>query len=434
VSSLPGGWVWASLEDLAAHESGSITDGPFGSNLKTSDYVDAGVRVVRLGNLGVGQFIDDDRSFITREKFEQLRKHEVLGNDLVVAALAEPVGRCVEVPETLGSALVKADCVRIRVHPDVNRRYLMYCLNSPGGQHRAEAAAHGIGRLRMNLGDIRALSVPLAPRREQRRIVAKIEALFARSRRAKEALTEIVDLEAKLVASYTERFPSTPLGNHIEEVDVVAGERWRTFHAVGLSNGGIITKRKEAIAAKSAPRCRVVHPGDIVFNPIRFSIGAIARYYGTEPAIVSPEYCVFRTKPTFSGELLCRFLRTPLGRSRLEIESQGSVRYRVYLSNLAQLDVPTAPPDRQAEAERFFTVINNVRAVADEAIGDLKKLEASILAKAFRGKLVPQDPNDEPASALLERLRAAKTVAGVRASSPAGARMAVRPKARATHS
>lgn len=251
-----------------------------------------------------------------------------------------------------------------------------------------------------------SLQFPLPPIAEQRRIVAKIESLFARSRRTKEALTDIVDLEAKLVAAYTERFPATPLGNHIEAVDEIAGERWRTFHAVGLSNEGVITERKEAIAAKSAPRCRVLHPGDIVFNPIRFSIGAIARYYGVGPAIVSPEYCVFRTKPTLSSELLRRFLRTPLGRSRLEIESQGSVRYRVYLANLAQLEIPTAPPARQAEAERFFTAINKVRAMADEATRDLKELESAILAKAFRGELVPQDSHDEPASALLERLRA----------------------------
>ena len=43
-----------------------------------------------------------------------------------------------------------------------------------------------------------------------------------------------------------------------------------------------------------------------------------------------------------------------------------------------------------------------------QAIADLDQLDQAILAKAFRGELVPQDPNDEPASVLLERIREQK--------------------------
>lgn len=196
---LPEGWSWLTLEQFAATEPHAITDGPFGSNLKTADYVEGGeVRVIRLGNIGVGRFVDEDRSFISAAKFAGLTKHEARAGDLVVAALAEPVGRCAEVPEGIGTAIVKADCVRVRVNPRFDRRYLMHALNSPAGRLRAEAAAHGMGRLRMNLGDLRNLVVPTAPPTEQRRIVAKLEALQARSRRAKEALDTVPALLEKL--------------------------------------------------------------------------------------------------------------------------------------------------------------------------------------------------------------------------------------------
>jgi type I restriction enzyme S subunit len=51
-------------------------------------------------------------------------------------------------------------------------------------------------------------------------------------------------------------------------------------------------------------------------------------------------------------------------------------------------------------------------AQARSAAALLDRLDQAILAKAFRGELVPQDPNDEPASALLERIRAARSAEG----------------------
>jgi type I restriction enzyme S subunit len=54
--------------------SEKISDGPFGSNLKSVHYVDAGVRVVRLQNIGAGKFVDDDRVFISEEHFRSLFK------------------------------------------------------------------------------------------------------------------------------------------------------------------------------------------------------------------------------------------------------------------------------------------------------------------------------------------------------------------------
>ena len=55
------GWPLVRLGDLAM----KFSDGPFGSNLKSVHYVENGIRVVRLQNIGVGEFLDDDRAFIS---------------------------------------------------------------------------------------------------------------------------------------------------------------------------------------------------------------------------------------------------------------------------------------------------------------------------------------------------------------------------------
>jgi type I restriction enzyme S subunit len=56
----------------------------------------------------------------------------------------------------------------------------------------------------------------------------------------------------------------------------------------------------------------------------------------------------------------------------------------------------------------LFALADQIQARYTKAKAHIEKLTQSILAKAFRGELVPQDPNDEPASVLLERIRKGK--------------------------
>ena len=180
IDTTPENWCYASLNQLRAIEPNSLTDGPFGSNLKTSDYVPEGIRVIRLGNLGIGNLDLTDEAFISSEKFNGLRKHELFAGDLVIAALAEPLARCCEIPASLGPAIVKADCIRFKPHPAVCSRLIMHYLNSPQGRSTAESLGHGIGRLRINMENLRQLPVPILPAEEQQLLMQRIEALLHR--------------------------------------------------------------------------------------------------------------------------------------------------------------------------------------------------------------------------------------------------------------
>ncbi len=166
---LPEGWVWASVDQCALDES-AITDGPFGSNLKSSHYQEDGPRVIRLQNIGDGEFIDA-KAHISQEHYDGLTKHVVETDDLVVAMLGEVLPRACIIPPGVSPAIVKADCARIRLNLALAiPRVVMSQLNSKPVRDAVLSFVKGIGRPRVNLGHIRAIPLAISPMEEQHEI------------------------------------------------------------------------------------------------------------------------------------------------------------------------------------------------------------------------------------------------------------------------
>lgn len=91
---------------------------------------------------------------------------------------------------------------------------------------------------------------------------------------------------------------------------------------------------------------------------------------------------------------------------------EGSTHTTIYFPEIRAFNIKLAPLDEQREIvrriETAFGMVERVAAEADKARKLVDRLDRRIFAKAFAGELVPQNPNDEPASALLERIREAR--------------------------
>ncbi|KTT59963.1 specificity determinant HsdS [Pseudomonas oryzihabitans] len=74
---------------------------------------------------------------------------------------------------------------------------------------------------------------------------------------------------------------------------------------------------------------------------------------------------------------------------------------------------PSVPEQTEIvrRVEQLFAFADQLESRVRAAQARIDRLTQSILAKAFRGELVPQDPNDEPASVLLERIKAQRAAA-----------------------
>lgn len=156
----PKGWPVERLGDLAE----KMSDGPFGSNLKTSHYVDAGVRVIRLQNIGIGELIDDAKAYVSPEHFASLPRHRCLPDDVIIGTLGDPNLRAFILPPSISEALNKADCVQFRcIQGVVSPAYICWLMNMPSTLAMAASLVQGITLTRISMGRLREMIVPVPP-------------------------------------------------------------------------------------------------------------------------------------------------------------------------------------------------------------------------------------------------------------------------------
>jgi type I restriction enzyme S subunit len=172
---IPENWVWCRLGEVVSH----IFDGPFGSHLKSSDYKNSGVQVIRLQNLGVMKFKEEKESFVSIEKYNTIKQHTVYEGDIIIGSFLADGVNCVILPKLNYTAIAKADCFTIRIsHLNVIKRFVMFLLSSEPMFKELSKLLRGMTRLRINTTQLKNLPIPLPPLAEQNRIVQKLNELM----------------------------------------------------------------------------------------------------------------------------------------------------------------------------------------------------------------------------------------------------------------
>lgn len=173
----PGGSGARVLGSLLSYAS----DGPFGSKLKTEHYQDVGTRVVRLQNIEELSFNNADTAHISNSYFfKELSSYRVTPGDVLIAGLGDEsvkVGRACLAPQDLGDAVNKADCFCLRTRSELDPSYLIYFLNSVYGLGQSKSFAQGTTRLRLNLGNIKKMLIPLPNRVRQAEVVELLSSI-----------------------------------------------------------------------------------------------------------------------------------------------------------------------------------------------------------------------------------------------------------------
>lgn len=227
LGELPAGWSWQPLQNLTANPKQDVVDGPFGSDLKASEYVTAGVPIARLQNIDRNSFVTKNIRYLTPEKAADLSRHEFRPNDILITKLGDPLGKACIVPVSIGRGVIVADLVRVR--PDesrVDRQYLTYAINSPSIIKQFELHTKGTTRPRVNLSVLRQLPIPVAPREVQGEIVAELEKQFSR---LDEAVANLQRVKANLKRYKASILKAAVEGRLVETEASLAHREGRTY-------------------------------------------------------------------------------------------------------------------------------------------------------------------------------------------------------------
>ena len=434
--TLPEGWVRAELSDLVGRD-GFIVDGDW---VESRDQDPNGeVRLTQLADVGDGCFRDRSARFLTRSKAVELRCTYLAPGDVLIARMPDPLGRACVFPQMQRPCVSVVDVCIVRTGVNgVDPRWLMFAMNAPATRRSIEAQQQGTTRKRIAKSRLLELALPLPPLTEQRRIVESLETHFTRLDAAVATLERVraklkryraavlqAAFEGRLGAAVgTKKWEQVTLGD-IAEVKggLTKGKRRGRGECIcivpylrvaNVQRGHLDLSEMKVIEATEAEIGQLrLRDGDVLFNEggDRDKLGR-GWVWRDQIAECIHQNHVFRarlmrsgTDPRFISWYGNSVAQGYFLREGKQTTNLASINLRV----LKSLPIPLPSP---AEQRRVVDEIDSVLSICDaaETIVDAvrrraERLRESLLRDAFGGRLVPQDPRDEPASVLLDRIR-----------------------------
>jgi type I restriction enzyme S subunit len=432
----------ATVADLIAPD-GIFSDGDW---IESKDQDPTGaIRLLQLADIGDGVFVDKSNRFVNDDKFEQLRCTEVFEDDVLIARMPDPLGRACLAPKLRQRCITVVDVAIVRPGPtSVGPRWLMHFLNAPSVRQVIELQSSGTTRRRISRGNLAQIELPVPPLPEQKRIADKLEALLARVDACRARLDRVPGIlkrfrqsvlaaatsgeltrewreERGLAKEWTETrveeiafvgTGSTPLRSN-SAFYAETGTPWITSAMTGLP---FVTRAEEFItdAAIAAHRLK------------RYPVGTLlVAMYGegktrgqvTELRIEATINQACAAISVDASKATTAFVRLALEANYLQMRelAEGGNQPNLNLSKIKEfpLSLPCLEEQRAitARVEGIYEWVGRIDTRLSAARRHVDRSTRAVLAKAFRGELVPQDPNDEPASKLLARLRARSALA-----------------------
>lgn len=172
-------WRKISLGELADRNiRWSFSGGPFGSNLKSSDYTESGIRIIQLQNIGDSCFLDNYKIFTSKQKADELLSCNIYPGEIILAKMGDPVARSCIVPTTEERYLMCSDGIRLVVDKNnYSSTFTFYLINSKYFRKKAEEKSTGSTRKRIGLDELKSIPILIPILQEQQKIARCLSSL-----------------------------------------------------------------------------------------------------------------------------------------------------------------------------------------------------------------------------------------------------------------
>jgi len=337
----------------------------------TQAYRPSGIPMIRNTNIKEGRIETDDVIYLDPSYEYQHRNKRLKSGDVVVVRTGYP-GTAAVVPIALDNAQCFTSLI-IRPNRDLlDSEYLCTFINSNAGQRQFSAGAAGGAQKNVNAATLSRMTIPLPSIVTQRNVVAVARSLDRRlecTRLLIEAkrvfkrglMQQLLSGQNRLPEFRARPWEMQRFDSLCEELSDRNGKQYGAEDVMGVIKGvGLIAMRDRVRGKGDLSRYKIVPPDAFAYNPMRLNIGSIAHNRLGRPILVSPDYEVFRCRrgaaiPGYVNQL--RY--SSYWNGFMKRAGAGSVRVRIYFSDLARLRVPALQVDEQSSIDRALRLVDS---------------------------------------------------------------------------
>lgn len=423
MSDLPESWVQAPLASLISSIVGGGT--PSKAN---ADHFRGTIPFMTVKDMHA-RFIEDTQDHITEAALADSASTLVPADTLIVASRMS-LGK---VARPLIPVAINQDLKALFLHQGVSKTYVEYLWRA--NEERIRGMGTGTTVKGIRLEDIRGLEVPIAPSNEQTRIADQLDTLLARVNACNNHLDAIPGILKRFRQAVLNAATSGGLTEDWRSSDIAS---WRRVLLSEVAKNFSYGSASKSASSGQVPVLRMgniqggrlvwtdlvytsdsseiekykLTKGDVLFNRTNSPelVGKTAVFQGEREAI----YAGYLIRVRCTSDLLPEYLNYCLGSKAgrdycWSVKSDGVSQSNINAKKLAAFPFSLPTLDEQREivrrVEALFAQIDRIEARYTAMRAHAQRLAPQVLAKAFRGELVEQDPNDETAGDLLARLR-----------------------------
>ena len=376
---------------------GDVCDVLNGFAFKSKEYVDEGIRIIRIANVQKGYLEDSKPCFYPTSLIDSIKQFLLEENDLLVS-LTGNVGRVALLKKAFLPAALnqRVACLRIKDESRISKRYLYHVLNSSLFESNCVDSANGIAQKNMSTSWLKGYLIPVPPMVEQTAIVRQLDLLQEHIANTRRQLSE---LDSLVKSRFVEMFDSTRVRVKLGETcQTFNGDRGRNYpsgndrvdkgvpfiNAGHLANGRVSFENMDYI---TRARYELLSGGKIqkddILYCLRGSLGKCAIVDFDEGAIASSMMII---RPD-STKILAPFLYWALTSTdtirQLAAFRNGSSQPNLSAKSVAQYLIPLPPLALQQEFAAFVAQVDKSRFVAQQQIEKLQMLYDSLAQEYF---------------------------------------------------